>query len=446
VTESAPDGPTLRGPREAWVPGAETVEADDLDYDPTAYDSLTTCSLGWPCLSFDFLRDGLGAPRSQYPHELFFVSGSQAAPGKANYLSLIRATNVTQGRHGAKGRKKPKAKSASDSESSDSESSDSDDSEAEEEQSSERLHTRRLAHPGGEVNRVRSMPQTPGVVAAWASSGLVSVWDLGKELKDLQAEPVPDPDKAERLVRRSALHAHGHSAEGFALDWSLAAAGSLASGDGRGSIHVWTPAGAGKWSVGAAYKGHGGSVEDLQWSPVESTVFASGSCDRSIRIWDTRAPGKAMLAVENTHEGDVNVLSWSAQTPHMLASGGDDALLRVWDLRIFAQRGAVASLKHHRGPVTSVEWCPHEASMLLTTGADHQTAVWDLSLERDPEEELALQAVGNALMPEDVPPQLLFVHAGQHDVKEGHWHPHIPGLMATTAADGFNLFKPANVC
>ena len=52
---------------------------------------------------------------------------------------------------------------------------------------------------------------------------------------------------------------------------------------------------------------------------------------------------------------------------------------------------------------------------------------------------------GNAVAPEELPAQLLFVHAGQTDVKEVHWHAQIPGMLATTAADCFNLFKPANV-
>jgi ribosome assembly protein RRB1 len=70
--------------------------------------------------------------------------------------------------------------------------------------------------------------------------------------------------------------------------------------------------------------------------------------------------------------------------------------------------------------------------------------VWDLALERDPEEEARLAAdCLNVETP--APAQLLFLHAGQTDVKEVHWHSQIPGMLVTTAGDCFNIFKPANV-
>ena len=75
---------------------------------------------------------------------------------------------------------------------------------------------------------------------------------------------------------------------------------------------------------------------------------------------------------------------------------------------------------------------------------DDVLGVWDLALERDPDEEAKLAPMSST-MTQEMPPQLLFLHAGQKHMKELHWHPQIPGMLTSTAEDSFNIFKPANV-
>jgi ribosome assembly protein RRB1 len=436
-----------------FVPGRDTIDEDEaLQYDPTAYDCMSSMSLEWPSLSFDIIPDSLGDDRRAFPHTLFMVAGTQAASSKLNYLAVMKVSNLTQGKHGAAAADKKKKKNkdggedgvGSDSDEDMEESDDdSDDDDDDDEQEDAKLHVRKIAHTGG-INRVRSMPQQPHVVASWADTAQVQIWDVAQQLTELANEGEPAAGSG-KINKVNARQVHTHSAEGYALDWSPLAVGRLASGDCRSKIHIWDPTPAGKWAVSGAMKGHDASVEDIQWSPTEATVFASCSVDKTIRIWDTRETSKAMLAV-TAHDTDVNVISWNKLTAYMLASGGDDGALKVWDLRQFAPGAApVACFTHHRGPVTSVEWCPHEASMLLTTSSDNTLGIWDLAVERDPEEEAALAPETNVAAPADLPAQLLFLHAGQSDLKEGHWHRQIPGMVLTTAADGFNIFKPANV-
>lgn len=103
-----------------------------------------------------------------------------------------------------------------------------------------------------------------------------------------------------------------------------------------------------------------------------------------------------------------------------------------------------ACFSWHTRPITSIEWNPNESSVLSCAGADDQITIWDLALERDEEDEILMgtNAAGEEI---EVPPQLLFIHQGQTNVKETHWHSQVPGLVISTAADGFNIFKTFNM-
>ena len=167
----------------------------------------------------------------------------------------------------------------------------------------------------------------------------------------------------------------------------------------------------------------------------------SCGCDSTVRVWDTRKKGGSALCVDEGHKTDVNVLSWNKMVNYLVVSGADDGSFRVWDLRTFRSGEPVARFHWHRKQITSVEWCPDESSSIAVTGADNQTTLWDLALEADPDADGA--HVGRDDL-QDLPPQLYFVHQGQSDLKEVHWHPQMPGVLGTTAGDSFHMWKPAN--
>ena len=107
------------------------------------------------------------------------------------------------------------------------------------------------------------------------------------------------------------------------------------------------------------------------------------------------------------------------------------------DLLWFQSGKAVALFKHHTAPITSVEWHPADSTVFAAAGSDHQITLWDLAVERDSDMTGAAEPA--------VPPQLLFIHQGQTDIKELHWHPQIPGTIVSTAQSGFNIFRTISV-
>jgi len=441
-----------------WRKGVDELdEGETLEYDKTTYYCLHYLALEWPCLSFDLIRDPWETPRHAFPHKMLMVAGTQAAPRQQNYIAVMKLDNMGQAGHGPKEDKKKKKKDKdenmnddddgdlSDNDSDDDDLSDSD-SEEEDDEDPPLLHCKKIAHSGG-VNRIRVCPQAQHIVATWSDAGQVNIFDVKHDLEDVtKREKVSNSRTIQKQKAEQVFG--GHNVEGFALDWSPLSQGRLLTGDCKGKLFLWEPNTGGKWDVGKRkFTGHNSSIEDIQWSSTEPEVFMTSSVDKTIRVWDCRASNAPMLTVENAHEKDVNVISWNKLTSHILASGGDDHALKIWDLRNFSTGSHVANYKYHVSPITAVEWCPYESSMLLTCGEDDQLCIWDVALERDPEEEAALKAAlgDQADLPEDIPPQLLFVHQGMTMLKEGHWHTQIPGMMVSTAVDGFNVFKPFNV-
>ncbi|GJP53882.1 hypothetical protein CLOM_g13004 [Closterium sp. NIES-68] len=453
-----------------WRPGVDDMEeGEELQFDPSAYNCLHQFRLNWPCLSLDVVPDSLGDNRKSFPHTLFFVAGTQAPSADGNVVAAVRLANITKMRHHRDEEDEDGEGDDDESESSSDEDDDDPTSMGGEGAGVFRIpkpgkpimQARSVVHYGG-VNRIRSMPQQPHISASWSDSGRVQVWDLTPQVRSLAAtassSSVAASDISPPVARQAPLHIYsGHDDEGFAIDWSPANTARLATGDCKGGIAEWRPVEGGKWVVGdTKFRGHEGSVEDIQWSPSEPEVFASSGVDGTVCFWDVRAASRTAPALRvKAHDADVNVISWNRLASCMVASGCEDGSFRIWDLRLLREAGGgkeggafIAHFKHHRQPITAIEWSPHESSTLATSCADNQITIWDLSLERDAEEEAEYEAgqrQPQAEAPSDLPPQLLFVHQGQTDIKEVHWHPHIPGMLLSTAADGFNAFMPSNL-
>ena len=438
-----------------WRPGIDGMDADEeLEYDPSVYDCLHAWQLDWPCLSFDVMRDEMGDDRESFPHSLFAIAGTQADIPHKNHLTMMRLTRLKKTRRGGDKGAAEESKMDDDSDASDDSESDSEGNEGGVAPvNGPIIQVQKICHHGA-VNRIRSCPTRPSLVATWGETGVVQVWDMSAQLTKLSMLTADAKDAGSAMnqvpQRTAPRHAFtGHADEGYALDWSPTVDARLVTGDNAGGIHVWEPMEGGRWNVdkNSVYSGHTSSVEDLQWSPAEAQVFASAGADGYVCVWDARNKATPALKVK-THDTDVNVMSWNRVANCMLATGADDGGLRIWDLRMFSpsETKFVANFQFHRAPVTSVEWSRFDSAMLATASADHTVCIWDLAVERDAEEEAAAMAADdNAVAPDDLPPQLMFVHQGLKDPKELHWHHQIPGLVLTTAADGFNAFKAYNV-
>jgi ribosome assembly protein RRB1 len=362
---------------------------------------------------------------------MYAVAGTQAGPGneKENQLMVMKLSSLDKMDHGG-------------ASSSDEDSDDQDD-----EHSDPVLETKAIPLTST-TNRIRahqtsqtqsSSPPTT-LTATMQESGLVLIHDVTPHLASFDVPgTVITPTQNKPLCT---IRAH-KGVEGFALDWSpLHNEGRLVTGDHSGKIFITTrTAGGGFVTDTNAFTGHNTSVEELQWSPSERSVFASAGTDGTIKIWDARNKRRQHELSVRASNVDVNVLSWSPRETYLLAHGDDAGAWGVWDLRTWKPNSAekpavidnaspVASFNFHREQITCLEWHPQDNSVMLVGAGDSTLTLWDLSVEIDDEESRDTGGV------RDVPPQLLFVHY-MDEVKEGHWHPQIPGVVVATGGSGF---------
>lgn len=408
------DDEEQKGPKldlENWVPTVDRKRDanGEIEFDSTAYEMFHSMNVEWPCLSFDVIPDRLGMKRTRFPMTGLFVAGTQAEKPEDNRILLLKMSQLSKMKN-------------------DLDSEDESDSETEDDPE---LEMRQVNHNGG-VNRIRCMPQEPNYVAAWSDQGSVSIWDFSMQINSLFQ---PTGQK----FKKTPLTTLKYKTEGFALDWSPVKAGRLITGDCDGGIYLTDLEGTRNFNQNPKpFTGHKGSVEDLQFSPSEETVFASCGVDKTIKIWDTRQSNQTAAKSWVAGSSDINVLSWGKKVVYLMVSGCDDGSFAIWDLRSLKSGNncsTIAHFKWHTKPITSVAWDPNDESVLAVASEDDQLTMWDLSTERDESEAQAKEL-------SDIPPQLLFIHQNQTDIKEIRFHSQLPGVITSTASEGFDIFKP----
>lgn len=434
-------------------------ESKDIDFDTSAYVVYNRLEVAYPCLSFDIVRDELGSgPErvSQFPLSLALVAGAQTPPHvENNYIYVMQVNNI-----------KPLKQE-------DEEEVDDDEEEEENETDLPQLTSVKVAHKGC-VNRLR-VTRVGGrtFAASWSDKGKVSVYDVTTPLHAVADIKSLKTYTAQKVDPKPIFTFGGHLGEGYALDWSPFKAGGLATGDCKKNIHIWSMRQS-DWSVDQQpLIGHENSVEDIKWSPEVPEVLASCSVDKSVRIWDLRekALSRCTTTILNSHQSDVNVIDWNKRCKHLIVSGGDDGVVKIWDVR--STSSPAAQFNYHKKPITSVEWNPNDDTVIGVSSDDDKLTFWDLAVEKDDEEEqegkMEVEKSGSSdddddddedddeeeenedesVIKEgeegvdyaDAPEQLLFLHQGQTEIKEIHWHPQMPGIMISTGLDGMNIFK-----
>jgi ribosome assembly protein RRB1 len=354
----------------------------------------------WPCLSFDVIRDDLGASRLHFPHTAYFISATQSDPEDADAVDKLIVTKLSNLQC----------------------TKYDDDVEDGSTLVDPLVRCCGTGHPGP-ATRVRSMPQQSNIIATWTEEGCVALWDVSGGIA------AANTDGGD--VHVESICECGVDDTGFGLAWSRLTQGQLAIGQNSGVISVWTDAG-GAFTCLVRLEAHASSVEDIVFSPKEAGLFATCSSDQTIAIWDSRTQNSAPVMRWTAHESDVNVIDWNSLQPSLICSGADDGKVRVWDLRTVNsdQPTPAASIDYHEDPITSIEWNPADEAEFAVSCEDGRVTVWDLSVEPADMDERE----------DGIPDQLMFEHICQ-DPKELHYHPQIPSMIAVTGVN-FEVFIP----
>lgn len=403
---------------------SDLKENEQLEFANNAYVMFYQANTEWPCLSFDFVLDREGfspfefirqPKKAEYPIDSYIVAGSQADKHENNALYLLRFADLCVSKF---------------------------DDDEDLEDSFEDLDPLLLYEKvkiGSATNRIRSLHYNP-IVAVMNENAQLQFVDLRDCFKSLKSKTRSDPVSNESQAK--VLKQFILDQEGFGLCFSPLNFGTLACGTNAGTFYLFEPndQSLSDLSRTRKFNAHSASIEDIAFSPSQSQVVATCSVDQTIKIFDLRAPTNSTSQKPQStisfqaHTSDVNVISWNQKAPTLIASGAEDGGFKVWDLR--KTDNSILHIKWHSEQITSIEWQPFDEWTLAVGSADNRLSIWDFSVEKD-----ETQMVEEEL--KDVPQQMLFLHQGQEDLKEGKWHPVLNNVLVSTAGNGYNVFEPA---
>jgi ribosome assembly protein RRB1 len=404
-----------------------------LDYDNEAYDMLHRANVEWPCLTIDFiLPEKFYPPVSnwfkefkpsssvdQYPYCTYMAAGCQTDTANA-YLYVMKWSNMSKTKYDDDPDLAP-----------DSDSEDGQDPVMK----YEKVKTK------GSINRIKTMKNSY-LCAYWTDSPTIEIADLRPLINDLNEEVKGENKSKKKKIddKNIKIKSIQKKKEGYGIDWSPLSSGVFAAGGYEKCLEIYKPhdENCSSWTDNAylTLTGHTKSIEDVCFSPVQEYVVGTCSVDSTVRFWDLRNNTKGSeLMIKNAHETDVNVISWNPMCTFLVASGGDDKAFKVWDIR-YINHGPISNIKWHKEKISAISWDPFDDSQVAVASEDHRVTVWDFSVEPDDKQLFDKKN-------DEIPQQLVFLHQGQNHVKDLKFHPVYKNMIATTAENGINVFKPA---
>lgn len=399
------------------------MEEEEFGFTNSIYQSFFQTTFQWPCLSFDIIKDNLGAIRTDFPLTAFFVTATQAGEDDDNTMMVLKVENLQCTKN--------------------------DDNLLEEDIVDDPTVNICQSTHRGCANRVRSMPQNPHIVATWSDIAGLSVFNISSNIRNLSLEV--EGGVSEEIVSIELE-------EGYGLAWSPHVEGLLAFGNNAGELGIIKVYETGYVGLVLGFVAHKESIEDIVFSPNDVNVFATCSSDHHIKMWtvdlscldqidpnnlvDSVKSGVQLVFSWEAHNCDVNVIDWNKIDQQYIVSGGDDGTIKVWDISNMMssldgtevkdpeQFVVFTSGDYHKEPITSVEWNPNDSSEFAAACEEGRVTIWDLSVEAMDDEKI-----------EGIPEQLLFEHIIE-EPKELHFHPQIPSLLAVTGSSSFDVFIP----